>query len=66
MQQFINALCSIFDTLSNSLTLQYFEDTQEVWIANTKTGNRLYMGNVYQIIERAKNQQIINETMGEN
>ena len=62
LEQFISALCSIIETLSNCLTLQYFEDTQEVWIINTKTQNKLYMGNVYQIIERAKHQQIINET----
>lgn len=61
MQDFIRALCEIFDTLSDSLTLQYLEDREEVWIVNTKTNNKLYMGNVYNIMDRAYYQHLINE-----
>ena len=65
MQDFIKALCDIFDTLSDSLTLQYLEDSGEVWVLDTKSNNRLYMGDIDTIIKRASNQQIINETKGE-
>ena len=65
IQEFIGTLCNLVETLSNSLTVQYFEDNQQVWLLNTTTGNKLYMGNIYQMVERAKHQQIINETMGE-
>lgn len=61
MQDFIKALCDIFDTLSDSLTLQYLEDSGEVWVLDTKTNNKLYMGDIDTIIQRASNQQIINE-----
>ena len=66
MENFIKALCEIFDTLSDSLTLQYFEDREEIWIMNTKTNNKLYMGNVYDIMDRAYYQHIKNEMEGEN
>lgn len=66
MQDFIKALCNIFDTLSDSLTLQYLEDSGEVWVLDTKSKNKLYMGDIDTIIKRASNQQIINEMEGEN
>jgi hypothetical protein len=66
MQDFIKALCEIFDTLSDSLTLQYLEDSGEVWVLDTKSKNKLYMGDIDTIIKRASNQQIINEMEGEN
>lgn len=66
MQDFIKALCEIFDTLSDSLTLQYYEDSGEVWVLDTKSKNKLYMGDIDTIIKRASNQQIINEMEGEN
>ena len=66
MQDFIKALCEIFDTLSDSLTLQYLEDSGEVWVLDTKSKNKLYMGDIDTIIKRASNQQIMNEMEGEN
>lgn len=54
LNDFITALCDLMDTLSDHLTIQYYEENQEVWITNINTGNKLYMGNIYDIVDRFK------------
>lgn len=63
IENFVSTLCNMIETLSYSLTLQYFEENQQVWILNKETSHKIYMGNIYQIMDRAKQQY--EKTMGE-
>ena len=63
IEDFVKTLCNMIETLSYSLTIQYFEETQQVWILNQETNHKIYMGNIYQIMGRAYEQ--FNKKMGE-
>lgn len=54
MDELVKVLCEMMDTLSDSLTVQYYEESGTVWIVDTMTGDRVKMGEITAIIDRLK------------